>query len=82
MAGDWLDWIHFRILRFVWIFVDCLLIISHHSILMVSGGEVSAFCQLCIPLCGRFGPIKGRRSGLFVDRVWSKYAAKWVVCFV
>ena len=35
-----------------------------------------AFCQLCIPLCGRFGHDKGGVAD-YVDRVWSKYAAKW-----
>ncbi|MDY4532688.1 MAG: DUF6783 domain-containing protein [Enterocloster aldenensis] len=35
-----------------------------------------AFRQLCVPLCGRFGPDKGGVAG-YVDRIGTKYAAKW-----
>uniref|UniRef100_UPI002A4E213E DUF6783 domain-containing protein n=1 Tax=Enterocloster aldenensis TaxID=358742 RepID=UPI002A4E213E len=38
------------------------------------------FRQLCIPLCGRFGPDEGGVAG-YVDRIGIKYAAKWgVLC--
>ncbi|MBE7727304.1 MAG: hypothetical protein E7244_23805, partial [Enterocloster citroniae] len=32
--------------------------------------------QLCVPLCGRFGPDEGGVAG-YVDRIGTKYAAKW-----
>ena len=35
-----------------------------------------AFRQLRVPLCGRFGPDKGGAAGC-VDRIGTKYAAKW-----
>ena len=35
-----------------------------------------AFRQLCVPLCGRFGPDEGGVAG-YVDRIGTKYAAKW-----
>ena len=39
-----------------------------------------AFRQLCVPLCGRFGPDEGGVAG-YVDRIGTKYAAKWgVLC--
>uniref|UniRef100_UPI003EB802AB DUF6783 domain-containing protein n=1 Tax=Enterocloster aldenensis TaxID=358742 RepID=UPI003EB802AB len=39
-----------------------------------------AFRQLRVPLCGRFGPDKGGAAGC-VDRIGTKYAAKWgVLC--
>ncbi|MEQ3192855.1 DUF6783 domain-containing protein [Enterocloster aldenensis] len=31
---------------------------------------------MCVPLCGRFGPNKGGVAG-YVDRIGTKYAAKW-----
>ena len=34
-----------------------------------------AFRQLCVPLCGRFGPDEGGVAG-YVDRIGTKYAAK------
>ena len=34
-----------------------------------------AFRQLCVPLCGRFGPNEGGVAG-YVDRIGTKYAAK------
>ena len=37
-----------------------------------------AFRQLCVPLCGRFGPDEGGVAG-YVDRIGTKYAAKWDV---
>ena len=37
-----------------------------------------AFRQLCVPLCGRFGPDEGGVAG-YVDRIGTKYAAKWGV---
>ena len=39
-----------------------------------------AFRQLCVPLCGRFGPDEGGVAG-YVDRIGTKYTAKWgVLC--
>ncbi|MGP8313802.1 DUF6783 domain-containing protein [Enterocloster aldenensis] len=35
-----------------------------------------AFRQLCVPLCGRFGPDEGGVAG-YVDRIGAKYTAKW-----
>ena len=35
-----------------------------------------AFRQLCVPLCGRFGPDEGGVAG-YVDRIGTKYTAKW-----
>ncbi|MBE7726471.1 MAG: hypothetical protein E7244_19290 [Enterocloster citroniae] len=35
-----------------------------------------AFRQLCVPLCGRFGPDEGGVAG-YVDRIGSKCTAKW-----
>ena len=32
--------------------------------------------QLCVPLCGRFDSDEGDAAG-YIDRIWSKYAAKW-----
>ena len=40
-----------------------------------------AFRQLCVPLCGRFGPDEGGVAG-YVDRIGTKYAAKWGVQMV
>ena len=40
-----------------------------------------AFRQLCVPLCGRFGPDEGGVAG-YVDRIGTKYAAKWGVHMV
>ncbi|MGP8311793.1 DUF6783 domain-containing protein [Enterocloster aldenensis] len=40
-----------------------------------------AFRQLCVPLCGRFGPDEGGVAG-YVDRIGAKYAAKWGVQMV
>jgi len=59
-------------------FVDCLLdYFSSIVFLWYPGVRLKiAFCQLCIPLCGRFGHDKGGVAD-YVDRVWSKYAAKW-----
>ncbi len=37
-----------------------------------------AFRQLCVPLCGRFAPNEGGVAG-YVDRIGTKYAAKWGV---
>ena len=37
-----------------------------------------AFRQVCVPLCGRFGPDEGGVAG-YVDRIGTKYAAKWGV---
>ena len=37
-----------------------------------------AFRQLCVPLRGRFGPDEGGVAG-YVDRIGTKYAAKWGV---
>ena len=37
-----------------------------------------AFRQLCVPLCGRFGPDEGGVAG-YVDRIGTKYTAKWGV---
>ncbi|WP_418433765.1 DUF6783 domain-containing protein [Anaerotignum lactatifermentans] len=37
--------------------------------------------QLCVPLCGRFGPDEGGVAG-YVDRIGTKYAAKWGVQMV
>uniref|UniRef100_UPI0039084595 DUF6783 domain-containing protein n=1 Tax=Enterocloster aldenensis TaxID=358742 RepID=UPI0039084595 len=39
-----------------------------------------AFHQLCVPLCGRFGPDEGGVAG-YVDRIGTKYTAKWGVLF-
>ena len=33
---------------------------------------------MCVPLCGRFGPDEGGVAG-YVDRIGTKYAAKWGV---
>ncbi|RHB36681.1 hypothetical protein DW886_28050 [Enterocloster aldenensis] len=35
-----------------------------------------AFRQLCVPLCGKFGPDEGSVAG-YVDRIGTKYTAKW-----
>ena len=49
-----------------------------------SGGAASraclkiAFRQLCVPLCGRFGPDEGGVAG-YVDRIGAKSPAKWGV---
>ena len=37
-----------------------------------------AFRQVCVPLCGRFGPDEGGVAG-YVDRIGTKYTAKWGV---
>ena len=37
-----------------------------------------AFRQLCVPLCGRFGPDEGGVAG-YVDRIGTKSPAKWGV---
>ena len=37
-----------------------------------------AFRQLCVPLCGRFGPDEGGVAG-YVNRIGTKYATKWDV---
>ena len=37
-----------------------------------------AFRQLCVTLCGRFGPDEGGVAG-YVDRIGTKYTAKWGV---
>ncbi len=37
-----------------------------------------AFCQLCVPLCGRFAP--NERGAVGCDKlIWGKYTAKWGV---
>ncbi|WP_334294588.1 DUF6783 domain-containing protein [Enterocloster asparagiformis] len=33
---------------------------------------------MCVPLCGRFGPDEEGVAG-YVDRIGTKYAAKWGV---
>nr|WP_329602177.1 DUF6783 domain-containing protein [Lachnoclostridium pacaense] len=33
---------------------------------------------MCVTLCGRFGPDEGGAAG-YVDRIGTKYAAKWGV---
>ncbi|MFR3647214.1 MAG: DUF6783 domain-containing protein [Enterocloster aldenensis] len=33
---------------------------------------------MCVPLCGRFGPDEGGVAG-YVDRIGTKYTAKWGV---
>ena len=40
-----------------------------------------AFRQMCVTLCGRFGPDEGGVAG-YVDRIGTKYAAKWGVQMV
>ena len=37
-----------------------------------------AFRQLCVPLCGRFGPDEGGVAG-YVDRIGTKSPTKWGV---
>ncbi|WP_416906688.1 DUF6783 domain-containing protein [[Clostridium] symbiosum] len=37
-----------------------------------------AFCQLCVTLCGRFGPNERGVVG-YGKRIRTKYAAKWGV---
>ena len=37
-----------------------------------------AFRQVCVPLCGRFGPDEEGVAG-YVDRIGTKYTAKWGV---
>ena len=37
-----------------------------------------AFCQMCVPICGRFDPNEGGVVG-YVDRMRTKYTAKWGV---
>ena len=37
-----------------------------------------AFRQMCVTLCGRFGPDEGGVAG-YVDQIGTKYAAKWGV---
>ncbi|WP_334293934.1 DUF6783 domain-containing protein [Enterocloster lavalensis] len=36
---------------------------------------------MCVTLCGRFGPDEGGVAG-YVDRIGTKYAAKWGVQMV
>ncbi len=40
-----------------------------------------AFRQMCVTLCGRFGPDEGGVAG-YVDRIGTKYATKWGVQMV
>ncbi len=37
-----------------------------------------AFCQMCVPLCGRFAPNECGVVG-YAKRIWGKYTAKWGV---
>ncbi len=37
-----------------------------------------AFCQMCVPICGRFAPNERGVVG-YAKRIWGKYTAKWGV---
>ena len=58
--------------------IGAIVIEEIYDVMSVRACLKIAFRQLCVPLCGRFGPDEGGVAG-YVDRIGTKYAAKWGV---